>query len=322
MKNNYNGLINIYKEPGYTSNDVVAKLRGILHQRRIGHTGTLDPDAVGVLVCCLGSGTRLVEELTDHTKEYIAVCRLGITTDTQDMSGQITAEYPDDTIPDINALNEAVQAFVGDYDQIPPMYSALKVNGKRLYELAREGKEVERKPRRIHIDSISILDATDLANRHEFTMEVRCSKGTYIRTLCNDIGERLGCGGTMAHLTRTAVGSFHLDTAVTLDQVEKMRDEGQLDRSIVPLEHFFRDLDAVHIKPESRKLIENGNPFKIRDIMEEEPSEAQDHENKANMYADSVRVRVYDAAGTFFGIYVYNAKLRNFRSDKYFYEKE
>ena len=176
--NNYNGLINIYKEPGFTSNDVVAKLRGILRQKKIGHTGTLDPDAVGVLVVCLGTGTKLVEMLTDHDKEYIAVCRLGVITDTQDMSGNVLETR------DVNVtkeeLHDAVRAFVGDYDQIPPMYSAIKQGGKKLYELAREGIEVERKPRHVHIGAITVLDDSHLEEEHFFTMEVKCSKGTRI----------------------------------------------------------------------------------------------------------------------------------------------
>lgn len=319
MANNYNGLINIYKEPGFTSNDVVAKMRGILKMKKIGHTGTLDPEAVGVLVCCVGSGTKLVEELTDHTKEYIAVCRLGVETDTQDMTGTVIREYPEDTIPDVDALNEAAQAFVGDYDQIPPMYSAIKVGGKKLYELARQGKEIERKPRRIHIDSISILDTSHLADRHEFTMEVRCSKGTYIRTLCNDIGLRLGCGGAMAHLTRTAVGSFHLDTAIMLGQLEKLRDEDKVNDVVVPVEDFFKDLDSVHVKSSCRKLIENGNPFTVMDICDAEPDKAQDSQKKDAMYEDGTRVRVYDQDGLFFGVYKYNAKIKRFCVDKNFY---
>ena len=258
--NNYNGLINIYKEAGYTSNDVVAKMRGILKMRKIGHTGTLDPDAVGVLVCCVGSGTKMVEELTDHTKEYIAVCRLGVSTNTQDMSGEIIAKC-DDKYPTIDDLREAVNAFVGDYDQIPPMFSAIKIGGKKLYELAREGKSIERKARKVHIDSISILDYSKLESEHEFVMEVRCSKGTYIRTLCNDIGERLGCGAAMAHLTRTAVGSFHLEDSITLSELEHLRDEDRIMDAVLPVEELFRDLDAIHIKDSCRKYLENGNPF-------------------------------------------------------------
>ena len=191
MSERYNGLLNIHKEAGWTSNDVVQKLRGICRQRKIGHTGTLDPDATGVLVVCLGSATKLVEQLTDHDKEYIAVCKLGVVTDTQDTSGTVTETS--DVQVSAEELRRVVLSFQGDYDQIPPMYSAIKSDGKRLYELAREGKEVERKPRKVTIHSISVLDTAQLADGHLFTMEVRCSKGTYIRTLCHDIGQALGC---------------------------------------------------------------------------------------------------------------------------------
>ena len=240
MANKYNGLINIYKEPGFTSNDVVAKLRGILKQKKIGHTGTLDPDAVGVLVVCLGTGTKLVEMLTDHDKEYIANCKLGVVTDTQDMSGNVLEES--EVKVTRQELHEAVQAFVGDYDQIPPMFSAIKQNGKKLYELAREGIEVERKPRRVHIDAITILDDEKLSSDGTFTMEVKCSKGTYIRTLCNDIGARLGCGGAMQHLIRTRVGAFGIDTAIPLSKVEELRDNGTLLDVIESPEYIFRAL--------------------------------------------------------------------------------
>jgi len=320
MKNNYNGLINIYKEPGYTSNDVVARLRGILKQRKIGHTGTLDPDAVGVLVCCLGTGTRLVSDLTDHTKEYIAVCKLGITTDTQDMSGRIIADRTNEPYPTAKEIEECARAFVGDYEQIPPMYSAIKVNGQKLYELARKGIEVERKARKIHIDSISILDTSHLESDGEFTMEVRCSKGTYIRTLCNDMGERLGMGASMAHLTRTAVGSFHLDSAITLDMVEEFVAEGNLEEKIVPIEEFFRDLDMVHLKDECIKYAMNGNPFKICDIADE--NDLEDETSKDDLYEDGEMVRVYDKNNVFYGIYKYNSKIKSFRIDKFFYQKE
>ena len=319
MSNNYNGLINIYKEQGFTSNDVVAKLRGILRQRKIGHTGTLDPDAVGVLVVCLGSGTKLVEMLTDHDKEYIAVCRLGVTTDTQDMSGNILAQS------DVNItkkeLHEAVQAFVGDYDQIPPMYSAIKQGGKKLYELAREGIEVERKPRKIHIDAISILDDSLLEKEHLFTMEVKCSKGTYIRTLCNDIGERLGCGGAMQHLTRTCVGAFRLEDAITLSQVEQLRDEGRLSEVIKSPEYIFRDLDRIHVKDEFRPLLENGNSFRLGIVLNEDPKGVNDREYDKDMFKDGNSFRVYSEDDTFFGIYNYDGRTKQFKVNKFFYEK-
>ena len=319
MSSVYNGLLNVYKEPGFTSNDVVAKLRGILHQRKIGHTGTLDPDAVGVLVVCLGNGTRLCDMLTEHTKEYIAVCRLGVTTDTPDMSGTVLQEQQ------VNVTNEqlhaAVMAFVGDYDQIPPMYSAIKIGGRKLYDLAREGKEIERQPRRIHIDAVAVLDTSLLQSEHIFTMEVKCSKGTYIRTLCHDIGQRLGCGAAMQHLTRTAVGSFHLEDAITLGQIEQLRDAGMLQDRIQSSEQLFRDLDAVRIDDAWRVQIENGNSFKPEQILSESPEQEQDITDPDKMYEDGERVRVYGQDGTFFGIYRFNAKTISFQVEKFFFER-
>ena len=318
MQNRYNGLINIYKEQGFTSNDVVAKLRGILKQKKIGHTGTLDPDAVGVLVVCLGTGTKLVEMLTDHDKEYIAVCSLGVTTDTQDMSGQILETC------DVNVtreeLRDAVKAFVGDYDQIPPMFSAIKQNGKKLYELAREGIEVERKARKINIDAITVLDDSLLESDHIFTMEIKCSKGTYIRTLCHDIGLRLGCGAAMQHLTRTRVGAFSLDSAVTLQQVEELRDAGTLDDIIESPEYIFRDLDRIHVKDSARKLLENGNSFRRDNVINEDPAGVNDTEYEEEMFKDGNSFRVYSEDETFFGIYTYSERTKLFNVDKFFYE--
>ena len=319
MSSVYNGLLNVYKEPGYTSNDVVAKLRGILHQRKIGHTGTLDPDAVGVLVVCLGNGTRLCDMLTEHTKEYIAVCRLGVITDTQDMSGTVLQEQQVNVTTE--QLHAAVMAFVGDYDQIPPMYSAIKIGGRKLYDLAREGKEIERQPRRVHIDAVAVLDTSLLQSEHIFTMEVKCSKGTYIRTLCHDIGQRLGCGAAMQHLTRTAVGSFHLEDAITLGQIEQLRDAGMLQDRIQSSEQLFRDLDAVRIDDAWRVQIENGNSFKPEQILSESPEQEQDITDPDKMYADGERVRVYGQDGTFFGIYRFNAKTLSFQVEKFFFER-
>ena len=319
MANKYNGLINIYKEPGFTSNDVVAKLRGILKQKKIGHTGTLDPDAVGVLVVCLGTGTKLVEMLTDHDKEYIANCKLGVVTDTQDMSGNVLEES--EVKVTRQELHEAVQAFVGDYDQIPPMFSAIKQNGKKLYELAREGIEVERNPRRVHIDAITILDDEKLSSDGTFTMEVKCSKGTYIRTLCNDIGARLGCGGAMQHLIRTRVGAFGIDTAIPLSKVEELRDNGTLLDVIESPEYIFRDLDAIHVKDSARALLENGNSFRIDNVVNEDPDKVQDKEYSKEMFADGNAFRVYSEDDTFFGIYKYDGRTKQFKVDKFFFEK-
>ena len=186
------GVIVIRKEKGFTSHDVVAKLRGILHMKKIGHTGTLDPDAEGVLPVALGKATRLVDMITDKEKTYEAVMRLGVVTDTQDMSGTVLSQTTELSVTE-EELCTVVSSFVGDYMQVPPMYSALKVNGKKLYELAREGKTVERKPRPVHFYEIEILDISFPLVRFRVT----CSKGTYIRTLCHDIGEKLGCGASM-----------------------------------------------------------------------------------------------------------------------------
>ena len=204
------GIINVYKEEGFTSHDVVAKLRGICRQKKIGHTGTLDPQATGVLPVCLGSATRACEMLTDRTKEYVAELLLGQMTDTQDITGTVLEEK--DVKVTEEAVRETVLSFVGDYMQIPPMYSALKVNGKKLCDLAREGKTVERQARPVKILTIDILDVTLPRVR----MRVHCSKGTYIRTLCQDIGEKLGCGGCMESLLRTQVSEFLLKDALKI----------------------------------------------------------------------------------------------------------
>mgnify|MGYP000749567382 CR=1 FL=1 len=214
-----NGIINVYKEKGFTSHDVVAKLRGILHMKKIGHTGTLDPDAVGVLPVCLGKGTGLCSMITDWTKTYEAVMLLGTVTDTQDTSGTVLKTREVNVTK--RQILEVCSSFEGEYDQIPPMYSALKVNGKKLYELAREGKVIERKARPVKILDIQILEI-DLP---KVRMEVSCSKGTYIRTLCHDIGEKLGCGGCMESLIRTRVSTFRIEDAKTLDEIETLKQE-------------------------------------------------------------------------------------------------
>ncbi len=302
----YHGIINIYKEAGFTSHDVVARLRGILKQKKIGHTGTLDPDAVGVLPVCLGSGTKLCDMLTDKTKEYVAELRLGLTTDTQDMSGTVLSSCPVSVSEEQTA--EAINSFLGAYDQIPPMYSALKVNGKKLYELAREGKEVERKARTVQIEEIEILQM----NLPVVKMRVRCSKGTYIRTLCSDIGEKLGCGGTMQSLQRTRVGGFEMADALTLAQVEKLRDENKIADVIQSVDSVFGDLQSVVVLREFQKFIENGNPFLQKDLQQQNGPDA------ASCFQQDEQVRVYDEAGRFYGVYRYACDNRMFYPVKMF----
>ena len=210
-----NGIINVYKEKGYTSFDVVAKLRGIFKQKKIGHTGTLDPDAEGVLPVCLGKATKVCDLLTDKSKEYEAVLLLGKVTDTQDITGTVLEEK--DVKVTEEAVRETVLSFVGDYMQIPPMYSALKVNGKKLYELAREGKVVERKARPVKILDIEILEM----NLPRVRMTVACSKGTYIRSLARDIGEYLGTGATLTELKRTYASGFDISQCVSLEKLDE-----------------------------------------------------------------------------------------------------
>ena len=250
------GIINIYKEAGYTSHDVVAKLRGILHQKKIGHTGTLDPDAVGVLPVCLGKATKLCDMLTEKDKQYRAVMQLGIETDTQDTSGTVTAEHPV-TVSE-GQVRQVIMDFIGEYDQIPPMYSALKKNGKKLYELAREGIVVERETRRITIHGIEI----EKVELPYVTMLVDCSKGTYIRTLCHDIGKKLGCGAAMAQLVRTRSGMFSLEDAVTLKQTEELRDAGTLEEHILSVKQILSYLPAFICGKDHEKALMNGNQLK------------------------------------------------------------
>ena len=282
-----NGIINVYKEQGFTSHDVVAKLRGILKQKKIGHTGTLDPDAVGVLPVCLGKGTKLCDLLTDKDKTYEAVLLLGVNTDTQDTSGTVLEEF------DVTVTKEEVEAailsFVGDYEQVPPMYSALKVNGKKLYELAREGIEVERKARLVQILDIEIKDI-NLANR-EVTMVVSCSKGTYIRTLCYDIGKKLGCGGTMKQLTRTKVSQFQIEDSLTLNQIQELVRQEKMDEHVILVDDMFPNMTKVYIKEEKCKYIWNGNSF------------YQNHIERIEGQSLTTYVRVYDCNQEFVGLY-------------------
>lgn len=295
------GIINVYKEAGYTSFDVVAKLRGILKQKKIGHTGTLDPAAEGVLPVCLGNGTKLCELLTDKTKEYEAVLLLGKTTDTQDTTGAVLSDRPVECSEE--EVRAAVMSFVGAYEQIPPMYSALKIDGKRLYELAREGKTVERKGRRVEIYEIEICSM----ELPRVTYRVKCSKGTYIRTLCQDIGEKLGCGGCMEHLIRIRSGSYGIDGALTLREIEEARDQDRIEAIVQPLESAF-DYPKLTVRPEGKKKIDNGNPM----------GEELFFETGQRAPSSGQRYWVYDAQGELAAIYIYNEQTRLFMPDKMF----
>lgn len=304
----FDGVINIYKEPGFTSNDVVIKMRGILHMKKIGHTGTLDPAAEGVLPVCLGKATKLVSMLTDEThKTYQAVMLLGQVTDTQDTTGQVTVSSDVEEMIRSGALTEeavrnAALSFIGDYAQIPPMYSALKVNGKRLYELAREGKEVERAARPVHIYDLTV----DSIALPRVTMTVTCSRGTYIRTLCHDIGEKLGCGGCMEHLLRTKVGNFTVDRAIRLGDLETLSREGRAGEAVIPIDGILADLPAFHSENETLdRLLDNGNPFGAEFL---DPSAR----------GDGSEVRMYDGQGRFIGVYSYRPDEKKWKAVRIF----
>ena len=285
------GIINVYKEKGFTSHDVVAKLRGIVGQKKIGHTGTLDPDATGVLPVCLGKATKLCDLLTDKNKTYEAVLLLGKTTDTQDITGEVLEEKSTEALTE-EKVREAIEGFIGDYEQIPPMYSALKVNGKKLYELAREGKVIERKARPVKILDIQILEI-DLP---KVRMEVSCSKGTYIRTLCQDIGEKLGCGGCMESLIRTRVSTFRIEDAKTLDEIETLKQEGKLAELLVPIDAMFPFYPKITVKDDWKAFAKNGNPLDLKMLKE---ACGQDEETQ---------VRLYDESGKFIAIYQWKEK--------------
>ena len=273
------GVINVYKEQGFTSHDVVAKLRGIVGQKKIGHTGTLDPDAVGVLPVCLGRATKLCDMLTDKDKVYEAVMLLGVETDTQDTTGQILKSSETDEITE-EQVRAAVLDFVGDYNQVPPMYSALKINGKTGIALPR------------------------------VTMKVHCSKGTYIRTLCHDIGQKLGCGACMEKLTRTKVSRFEIKDSLTLAQIEVLKKEDRLSEILIPIDQMFANYPSIIVSGEAARLAYNGNGIKDRDVRKDEN------------ILDEAYVRVYDDVEDFIGVYQYYEKEREYRIRKMFYIKE
>ena len=288
------GVINVKKEKGMTSFSVVARCRRIFGQKKIGHTGTLDPDAEGVLVVCLGKGTKLVDMLSHGTKTYEAVLLLGCVTDTQDTSGTVLQEYEVDVGPE--EAEEAVLSFEGPQMQVPPMYSALKVDGKKLVDLARRGIEVERKAREVTFTDIEILE-TELPR---IRFRVTCSKGAYIRTLCEDIGMKLGCGGCMESLLRTRTGRFKIEEALTLDEIsEKVRD-GDLS-FVMPIDRFFDEYPSVQVPESLDADIRNGNRFELRG-----------HGDIPNK-----KVRVYLSDGAFAGIYKKSGK--RFSLEKHFY---
>lgn len=308
-----NGIINVYKEKGYTSFDVVAKLRGILKQKKIGHTGTLDPDAQGVLPVCLGKATKVCDLLTDKNKEYKAVMLLGKVTDTQDVSGTVLQERK--VCVSEQEVRDAVLSFVGGYEQVPPMYSALKVNGKKLCDLAREGKTVERKARPVQILSIEI----EKIELPRVTMKVECSKGTYIRTLCQDIGEKLGCGACMERLLRTKVSKFFVEDALTLGQIEELvaKEGAGMEPAewsaktfsfIQPVDSVFLQYPKAVVLQNYDKVLYNGNRLE-KNFFQNYQSEWEE-----------TPIRIYDEKDCFVGLYEYKPFQKNYKPAKMFIE--
>lgn len=251
-----NGILLIDKPSGWTSNDVVIKLKGILHQRRVGHSGTLDPMATGLLVVFAGRATRAVEFAEAHSKRYIARLSLGIVTDTQDITGNILSRSEADISEE--KFIEAIKSFEGPQEQLPPMYSAIKVNGKKLYDIARKGGEVERKKRSIEISRLEYLGREG----EEYILDVSCSKGTYIRTLCHDIGQKLGCGACMTYLRRVEAGEFSVDNAVTIEYVQRAADEGCAGELLMPVDRLFASYPEYAASDAETQRIKCGNEIR------------------------------------------------------------
>ena len=287
MSNNNSiiGVINIYKEKGFTSHDVVNIVRKTLGKVKTGHTGTLDPDAEGVLPICVGKATKLADYIAADIKEYKAEITLGIKTTTEDISGDVIEKK------DVNAsedeVKSAINSFVGEYNQIPPMYSAIKVNGKKLYELAREGKEIERKTRLINIYKIRDIKALD-NNKYEFY--VLCSKGTYIRTLCKDIGEKLGCGGCMSNLTRTRSGNFYIENSIKINDFKDIVSQNKLNDVLITVKEVLSNYMTVHIDSKAEKYVLNGNKISLSYINEKDIKKG----NKVVAEFDNNVVGVYE----------------------------
>ena len=289
------GIVIVNKEKGYTSMDVVACIRGIFHTKKAGHTGTLDPDATGVLPVCIGSGTSVVSMMTDSDKTYRAVMKLGVVTDTQDISGNVLEEHEDAAMALTPAeIEAAVRSFEGGYEQVPPMYSAIKIGGKKLVDLARQGRVVEREARPIKLYGITI----ERIELPYVELTVECSKGTYIRTLCHDIGARLGCGACMTELVRERAAGFTLDQAHTLKELEQARDAGTLDDMVIGLEEYFSFLPAYTVAPEQEKYVLNGN--KLAGLSPE-------------LGGKDGMVRIYTMDGAFRAVYRYDTATSEYR---------
>lgn len=303
------GIINVYKEAGYTSFDVVAKLRGILHVKKIGHTGTLDPDATGVLPICIGKATKVCDLLTDKDKSYTTTLLIGKSTDTYDISGTVTNESEVNVTE--NEVINAINSFLGEIEQIPPMYSAIKVNGKKLYELARQGKVIDRQARKVTIYNIEVIDIS----LPRIIMRIDCSKGTYIRSLCNDIGEKLGCFGCMESLVRNKVGDFDIENAIKIEEIEKIYNENNIDKVLLPVDYVFSSYPKGVILDDSKKYALNGAKLGMSNLVDGRINYELHEENVKN---NNNYLRLYLENGKFVGLY--KRVKDNLILEKMFYE--
>lgn len=295
-----NGMVNVYKEKGFTSFDVCAVMRGIYGQKKVGHTGTLDPNAEGVLPICLGNATKLCDMLKDKKKEYVATFVLGKKTDTLDIWGTVLEER--EPVVSIDTLKEAIMSFEGGYEQLPPMYSAKKIDGKRLYDLARQGREVQRKSVFVKIDKITIEDIS----YPYVTIRVACGKGTYIRSLCEDIATKCGEIACMTALKRTVVSEFRDKEAYTLDELTKLKQENRLLETVKPTDVVFLEHRAIVVSKEFRKYIDNGNKLTASMI------------DKNLSLSDGEIVRIYNDENRFYGLYSYTGEEKTLKPYKMF----
>ena len=304
----YNGIVNIYKEQGFTSHDVVAKLRGIYGQKKIGHTGTLDPMAEGVLIVCLGQATKLSDLILTKDKQYIAKMKLGVVTDTDDTSGNIKASKEDaakELFEDVSSIEERLKItfgeFVGPSMQIPPMYSAIKVNGKKLYEYARAGIEIEREARPIEIYDIQLQEI--FPKTQEVSFSVRCSKGTYIRSLIRDIGEKLEVGATMSGLLRDDVNGIKATDGYKISDLQSLKDMGRLEETVQPMDKLLAGVPKADVLDSSVKLLSNGNRISLSGLSSKDDIETL----KASQF-----IRIY-LKGELKALYSYDDEKKDFK---------
>ncbi len=310
----FNGIVNVYKEQGFTSHDVVAKLRGIYGQKKVGHTGTLDPMAEGVLIVVLGQATKLSDIIVSGTKRYIATMRLGITTETDDITGEVKKFYTRDELTDTfaflsdeisirNEVHNVMVKYLGKSMQVPPMYSAIKVNGKKLYEFAREGKNVELLPRPVEIYSLDLL-SVDM-DTLDVRFSVVCSKGTYIRSLIRDIGNDLGTGATMSALLRDEVNGIRYEDGYKISDLQKLKEIDRLAMSVLPMDEILKDAPAVYIRESGKRYLENGNRLRLDDFDIQDDISVSTLEN-------SQFFRVY-MEGNLRALYVYDDSKKDYK---------